>query len=77
MLDEKKVYVNWYTTERFRGAKRLLAEAEREFDNTKNQTVLVKTESLKELKRTYPNYYSDTAHFTTVLEKFLLARVSS
>jgi len=69
--EENRVIVAGYPLDRFRDAKRLLAEAEKDFEGTKNQTVLVKTNSLRELKKAYPNYFADTANFTSILDKFL------
>ena len=69
--EENRVTVAGYPLEKFRDAKRLLAEAEKDFEGTKNQTVLVKTNSLRELKKAYPNYFADTANFTSILDKFL------
>jgi Region found in RelA / SpoT proteins len=69
--EENKVTVAGYPLEKFRDAKRLLAEAEKDFEGTKNQAVLVKTNSLRELKKAYPNYFADTANFTSILDKFL------
>jgi hypothetical protein len=43
--------------------------AEQHFEDTKNQAVLVRTNSLKELRRAYPNYFADTRYFTSVLQK--------
>ena len=40
-------------------------------EGCKNQAVLVKTNSLRELKKAYPNYFADTANFTSILAKFL------
>ena len=32
------------------------------------QTVMVKLDSIRELKRAYPGYYSDTQHFIPIIE---------
>lgn len=71
MPEEGKVYVTGYPIADFANAKRLLAEAEQRFEGTKNQAALVRTDSLKELRKAYPNYFADTTHFTTILEKYL------
>jgi len=44
---------------------------EKEYQQSRNQAVLVKTETVTELKKAYPNYFADTDYFTSVLERFL------
>jgi len=69
--DEGRVSVKSFSLNDFPKAKRELAESEKQFQGTKNQAVLVATDSLKELKKAYPNYFADTTFFTTVLDRFL------
>lgn len=68
---EHKALVTGFPKDDFAQAKRRLAELEKEYQQTKNQAVLVKTESVTELKKAYPNYFADTAYFTSVLEQFV------
>jgi hypothetical protein len=68
--DDRKVIVKGYPQSEFLQAKRLLAEAEKNFQGTKNQAVLVATSSLRGLRNAYPNYFADTAHFILILENF-------
>lgn len=68
---EQKAQVTGYARTDFSLAKRRLAELEKEYQQTTNQAVLVKTESVTELKKAYPNYFADTAYFTSVLQQFL------
>ena len=69
--DEHRVTVKGYGLQEFDQAKRALAESEQEYQGTKNQAALVSTSSLNELRKVYPNYFADTAHFTSALERFL------
>jgi Region found in RelA / SpoT proteins len=68
---EGKAYVSGFAKEAFPLAKRRLAELEKQFQGTNNQVVLVKTESVNELRKAYPNYFADTGYFTSVLERFV------
>jgi ppGpp synthetase/RelA/SpoT-type nucleotidyltranferase len=68
---EGRVSVRSYPLSDFEAAKQLLAETERQFEGTRNQVVLVAVASLRDLKRAYPNYFADTAYFTSILEKVL------
>lgn len=47
------------------------AEAERRFADTQNQAVLVSVNSIKDLKKAYPNYFGDTRLFVSTLERFI------
>jgi hypothetical protein len=69
--DERRVAVRGYAQSDFNQAQRHLAEAERAFQGTKNQAVLIATTSLTEMRKAYPNYFADTTYFTSVLEKFV------
>lgn len=69
--DERRVIIRGFSQKDFLAAKRLLAELEKEFQGTKRQAALVATSSLHDLRRAYPNYFADTAHFTSVLENFV------
>jgi Region found in RelA / SpoT proteins len=69
---EHRAMVTGYSKDDFTKAKQRLAELEKEYQQTKNQAVLVKTESVTELKKAYPNYFADTTYFTSALERFLV-----
>jgi hypothetical protein len=69
--DEQRVTVRGFSLEQFAQAKQTLAELENKYQSTKNQVALVSTSSLTELRKAYPNYFADTAHFTGTLERFL------
>lgn len=69
--DEQRVTVKGYSLEEFDAAQKALAESEKEYQGSKNQVALVSTSSLNELRKAYPNYFADTAHFTATLEGFL------
>jgi ppGpp synthetase/RelA/SpoT-type nucleotidyltranferase len=69
--EEGRVLVTGFPLNEFNKAKLKLAEAEKEYEGTKNQAVLVATSSLSELRRAYPNYFADTVYFTSVLGRFL------
>jgi hypothetical protein len=68
---ERRVTVERYRQTQFSSAKRKLAEAEKEFQSTRNQAALVATRSISELKKAYPNYFADTTYFTSILENFV------
>src|SRR3954447_3138711 len=67
---ERSVNVRGFRQSEFAQAKRLLAESEHQYLGTKNQAALVATNSLNDLKKAYPNYFADTAHFTNILIAF-------
>ena len=72
MKPEKQSIQVWrYSPSNFGKAEEDLSQAEEEFKNTRNQAVLVSAASVNELKRAYPNYFADTAHFVTTLTRFL------
>jgi hypothetical protein len=71
MPERATVYVKGYAFGEFDLARTDLEIAEQQFEGTKNQAVLVRTNSRKELRRAYPNYFADTKYFTSVLQKFL------
>jgi hypothetical protein len=44
---------------------------EAKFKGTTNQSVLVATASINELRRAYPNYFADTKFFIEVLRHYV------
>jgi hypothetical protein len=66
-----RVIVKGFPLELFEEAQNTLVLLEAKFEGTKNQAVLVATESLKELRRAYPNYFADTKFFIEVLKHYV------
>ena len=71
MPEQKSVTVKGFPKFKLKQAEEELAKAEREFKDTRNQALLASADSLKELKKAYPNYFADTRFFTSVLRRFL------
>lgn len=70
--EELSVDITSFPPGEFERAKAAYSEAEEGFQGTRNQAVLVSVASLSELESAYPNYFADTAHFTSVLANYLL-----
>ena len=69
--EQEQVRIESYPMKLFETAKTRYSDLEQEFQGTRNQAVLVSVASLNELQQAYPNYFADTAHFTSVLAHFL------
>jgi len=66
--DEGRLYVDSFISSRI--AARFLKQTERWIQDTGSavDVVLVRAESLTELRQAFPNYYSDTDRFIEILE---------
>jgi hypothetical protein len=70
-LDSEKRRTSWIGFPTVKTADEHYLEMEKENKNkTHIQTVMVKLDSIRELKRAYPGYYSDTRRFIQLVEAF-------
>lgn len=71
-IDKSNIKVFRYASGKIDKATKQYAELENKFkDNPKKDVVLVSAESVRELKKAYPNYFADTSGFSRNIEKIL------
>lgn len=71
MPTENQIRLRSYPTKLHGTAQLAYAQIEKRFAETNNQAVLVSVDSIKDLKKAYPNYFGETRLFVSTLERFL------
>lgn len=73
-IDKSNIKIRSFPSENFEEATKQYANLEKEFqDNKDRDVVLVAAESIKGLKKAYPNYFADTTDFSKNIERVLNA----
>lgn len=73
-VDKSNIKVFRYSTGQLDSATRKYSELEKEFKgNPQKDVVLVSAESVRALKKAYPNYFADTTAFSRNIEKIIEA----
>lgn len=71
-LKKKERVIQFFTFDSYESAKQMYIAMEKEYtDNNDFDVLLVNVESMKELKKAYPNYFADSSEFVSQLEKVL------
>lgn len=77
-VDKSNIKVFRYPTGQIDAATKKYGELEKEFkDNPNKDVVLVSAESIRALKKAYPNYFADTTDFSRNIEKIIEADKAS
>lgn len=73
-IDKSNIQLRRFPAEKIDQATEQYANLEKEFkDNTNKDVVLVSAESVRGLKKAYPNYFADTTEFSKNLERLIEA----
>jgi hypothetical protein len=71
--EQRQIKISSFQFTQIDRATAAVEQAERRYVGTRNQAVLVRAKSLKELKKAYPSFFADTHYFTSDLQRFLSA----